>query len=179
MDDPKYLPEFWWSALDPKSRTDFPTGKIDESERLSAETALREAKQNGSFDGVPERVFAELAQKAGQAHPFKTFIAVPVRRSFLAWLRMPSYLNIRWQKIGAYAFWIAFLVLTVVGLASAPRAPRLLMLLLPQLLGRAVLPFLSSLAIEPRYVLEALPVCFIFAAIGISNMESLFTRESG
>jgi hypothetical protein len=169
LDDPKYLDPFWWNALDPATPSDLPVGKIPEDERKQAEAALVMAKAQGSYDGQPARVFSELAEKARHERPLKTFIVVPARRMIMAWFRMPAIINSSVLKPAAYIFWLSLLGTVMVGLVTT-RGLRnsVLLILLMQVLGRSVLPLLSSLAAEPRYMIEALPACFILAAVGLS-----------
>jgi hypothetical protein len=170
LDDPKYLKVFWWDALDPASRPDLPAKKMPDDERKRAEAALVIAKAQGSYAGQPSEVFSELAETATHKRPVKTLIIVPVRRFVMTWIRMPASINNPVLKLAAYIFWLGFLGILITGLFSAQWLKNSAsVVVLMQLLGRSILPLISALAAEPRYLLEALPACFVFAAIGLSS----------
>jgi hypothetical protein len=169
VDDPKYLDLFWWDALDPASPHELPVGKMPNDERQQAEVALALAKAQGSYAGQPEQVFSALAVRARHERPLKTMIIVPARRMAMTWVRVPATIKNSTLKLAAYLFWIIFLGAVIVGLLTAPWLRNsALAILMMQVLGRAGLPLVSSLASEPRYLIEALPACFVFAAIGFS-----------
>jgi 4-amino-4-deoxy-L-arabinose transferase-like glycosyltransferase len=180
LDDPKDFDTYWWRAIKKESTHEIPKDKMPDVERIKAESALFLAKQQGTFEGQPAEDFLALANEAKQVRPFKTIIITRVRRTVMTWIRMPTYIEQYYLKILAYPFWLILLLLTTLGSISIRKNRSYLFLILyAVILGRLALPLISSLAIEPRYMLEALPVCFIFASIGALEMHArIFTLIS-
>lgn len=64
--------------------------------------------------------------------------------------------------------WPAVLALALVGLVTGLRRRRDATLLLAAVVvGRSVLPLTIGIACESRYVAEALPACYLLAALGL------------
>jgi len=97
--------------------------------------------------------------------------AVPIRRTVMTWVRMPTYIQKTPLKIAGYIFWALLSTLAVVGATVSIRRKNYLLsaLLVGLVVSRLVLPFLSALAAEPRYMIEALPACFLLAGIAITG----------
>src|SRR4029077_5060083 len=86
---------------------------------------------------------------------------------------MPFSIESTSGKRITYVFWIGFLGLGIVGLWAALTWPkRVIWIPIMMVLGRAALPLLSFLATEPRYMLEALPACFIPGALGLGYLKT-------
>jgi len=178
VDDPRYQQEFWWGVWERGKAIEFPVEKLTADQVSSADKALKIAGAQGSFEGEPDRIFAELADSARQTDPFRVMLWLPVKRTAMAWLRMPGYLgNVRF-KYAAYGFWLPFLILSAVGMVALIRDNRPALLILGAwVAGRAVLPIISVLAIEPRYQVEALPAGFIFTSILIISIGRVINIE--
>ena len=168
MDDPKYQQDYWWGAWDKGKTVSFPPYKLSLSERSVADQALSMAKAQGSFEGEPNWIFDNLTASAREQRPIKVFFVLPIRRTVMAWLRMPAYLEFTPAKVVFYLFWGAFLLLVSAGLMiSAIKYKIALSVLFAWIAGRTLLPLISVLAIEPRYQIEAIPACIILASIAI------------
>lgn len=171
VDDPRYQQDYWWRVWDRGKAISFPADKLTAEQAEAAGRALQIAGAQGSFEGEPDRILNEAYRLALRNDPLKIAVLLPVKRTVMAWLRMPGYLENALMKYVAYAFWLPFLVLSALGLAVSFRENKTAFLFLGAwVAGRTVLPIISVLAIEPRYQIEALPACFIasaFAAISI------------
>jgi hypothetical protein len=167
-DDPVYLDRYWWNALNSTYPAEFPAGKLVGDEKQQADNALALARSQGTFAGKPMQVFAGLAENAKHDRPWQSYVAVPVRRFAMTWIRMPSSVESKPGRAIAYTFWVGLLGLTLIGLYGALSwQNRVVCIPLMMVFGRAVLPLLSFLATEPRYMLEALPACFILSVLGL------------
>jgi hypothetical protein len=72
--------------------------------------------------------------------------------------------------------WRCVLVLAVLGLGwSLWRRPRAFSILVALIAGRSLLPMVSGIGTEPRYLLEALPVCLILCGLGLQAVFILAT----
>jgi hypothetical protein len=89
-DDPVYLDRYWWNALNSTYPAEFPTRKLVGDEKQKADNALALARSQGTFAGKPMQVFAGLAENAKHDRPWQSYVAVPVRRFAMTWIRMPS-----------------------------------------------------------------------------------------
>jgi hypothetical protein len=164
--DPRHQYDYWWHVLDQNGPHHFPDAAMPDSERERAEAALGLARAQGSFDGAPAAAFSALAREAREARPFTTRVLTPLRRMILTWLRLPSCVRNERLKVAGYGLWAIILLAMVAGLVVATRERRVLFLVpLALIAGRSALPLLSGIANEPRYVIEALPACFLFAAL--------------
>jgi 4-amino-4-deoxy-L-arabinose transferase-like glycosyltransferase len=127
--------------------------------------------------------FEELAQERARAHPFRTYIGLPILRILDMWLRprtemLPS--DTRWWEFDddpkwsalAVAFGVISLFYAVSGLAgwllSRPLATAGVLLLF-LLLRSAFLGTLENP--EPRYTLEMYPVLIVFAAAALARRQ--------
>jgi hypothetical protein len=172
-DDPIYLDRYWWNALNSTYPPEFPAGKLAGDEKQRAENALVLARTQRSFSGEPMQVFAELAEKAKHDRPWRSTVIVPARRLVMTWVRMPFSIESTSGKRITYVFWIGFLGLGIIGLWVALTWPkRVVWIPIMMVVGRAALPLLSFLATEPRYMLEALPACFILGALGLGYFKT-------
>jgi hypothetical protein len=183
--DPKYQHAFWWRRLDPSVREPITADMItDLDERYQAEKAIAMAKSAGSFRGKPSLIFSELAARARSEHPIRTFVIVPVRRTALTMIRMADYLDAFLLKATGCApsitskflihgVWVLILVLSLIGFVHTVLSRARTMLLAAMILGRIALPIYSGIATEPRYLIQALPCCFVFAAIGLLTVRYL------
>ena len=88
---------------------------------------------------------------------------VPLRRVASTWYNVAAaYSRSPWLR----AAWLAFLVTALAGAAwASKRRADLALLFGAVVVGRSVLPFAIGIGVEPRYVAEALPACFLFASL--------------
>jgi 4-amino-4-deoxy-L-arabinose transferase-like glycosyltransferase len=183
VDDPKYQHIFWWHRLDPAIHEPITAEMIaDRDERCQAQIAIAMAKSAGSYRGKPSLIFSELAAQARRERPVQTFVIVPIRRTALSMIRMPNYIdafllnstgNLPAAKIKFlfYCAWIFFLLLLLVGLVHCLLNRSQTLLLVAMVVGRIALPFYSGIATEPRYMIQALPCCLVFAAVGLLTVR--------
>ena len=126
-------------------------------------TYLHRAKPDPNVD------YERLREEAIRQRPFHVYIVLPLIRLAKTWLNLPSKLptsvHFFWMRLFVYAF----LALSGAGLYFAWKSKRKIFLLLICLIaGRSVLPLISSVAVETRYLFEALPACFLLAGHGLS-----------
>jgi hypothetical protein len=192
LDDPKYIHAAYWHVLNPGIEHPFIGSRLAPRDAAAAEAALVEARRMGTtaegaycgppmtcfiraFDGAPAAAFRELRARAVNDRPVMTLLVIPVKRALVTWLRLPSYFSQQWLKLSSYLFWLTLLAATLMGIGYAVQ--RRLWLLLPAaglLLGRSVLPMLTAVGAEPRYMLEALPACYVFAGLACSVAAARF-----
>lgn len=120
--------------------------------------------------------YQALADASRAAHPLRVYLLVPLKRTIMTVLRLPTYVGDRSLKLVAYFFWAALLILSLIGAVRLRKHPARL-LLLALILGRFVLPLLTALAAEPRYIVEVLPVVCFLSASGLS-IQSQRNNES-
>jgi 4-amino-4-deoxy-L-arabinose transferase-like glycosyltransferase len=174
LDDPRYLESYWWHALDKNYSADFNVSRLGEEERKKATNALAMAKEQGDFEGQPAQEFAALVEQSRQQRPFLIYFVVPLQRTAKTLFFLPAYVKNRWLKTAAYLFWSLLLLVAAFGMFNALRKKKLLILTLCALLaGRLILPMVSALAVEPRYMLEALPALFILAGSLVDYRSAL------
>lgn len=162
LDDPQLLHLYWWNPIEIK---EFPPSKIPDDERERAEQAIRQAQAQLSLNGQPSQEFDALAAKARSERPVRTIILVPLRRALMTVLRVPSSVSDGLWKILVYLYWLALIGCLMVGAIRGLRRRNFIVLIpLALIIGRLALPIASALGSEPRYLLEALPSCFILAA---------------
>jgi hypothetical protein len=176
VDDPVLQP-FWWRALDPATPGRFPEEKLPDGQaRARAEAALAQARRAGYFTPASEEAFRELSRQAVRERPLRALVLVPLKRTTLAWLRLPGYISDRREKVLVYGYWIALLAAGGLGLLRALRHRSAAMTAAALVLGRSLLPLTSGIAVEPRYVVEALPALFVLAALTAGpHLASLWT----
>lgn len=178
VDNPRYQQDFWWGIWERGKVIEFPTDKLSDQQISAAGRALKIAGDQGSFEGEPDMIFTELTDKARRSEPFKVFIWLPLKRTAMAWLRMPGYLENARLKIAAYGFWLLFLLFSALGLAVMFRENTAAFMIIGSwVAGRTVLPVISVLAIEPRYQIEALPACLILASSFIVTIFPIINIE--
>lgn len=159
-----------------------PREKIDDPEEWTrANQAYSVASLRGFYDVEASETYSILAREAIRKRPFKTLIVVPLIRAARTWADMPFGGIGMPQRKPAIAltllFWWLLTACTLLGITRAPflkHAP--LGVLLALLMGRLALPMISSYGAEARYLIEALPVCFVFAAVGVDYLASFAER---
>jgi 4-amino-4-deoxy-L-arabinose transferase-like glycosyltransferase len=162
LDDPQLLHLYWWNPIEIK---EFPALKIPDDERERAGRAIRQAQDQLSLNGQPSQEFDALAAQASAERPLRTFILVPLRRTLMTVLRVPSSVSDGFGKLLVYLYWLALIGCLMVGVTRGLRRRNFIILLpLTLIIGRLALPLASALGAEPRYLFEALPACFILAA---------------
>jgi hypothetical protein len=176
LDDPKYLQKCWWNIFDPNSPVELPD-KISEGDRRIVTSALIKLKEQGSLTDAIDQQFLPLIVEAKRTRQFNVFVLTPVRRIAMTWLRAPSYITGYWSKLTVYIFWVALLGCAFIGLIMVLRRMNVLFAIpVALLLGRTALPFISALASEPRYMFEALPICFILAGMALPELRTLVSK---
>lgn len=186
VDNTTYQESYWWRALNSNGPTAFPEDKLpDAGERAAAMAALDLARRRHRFAGEPSRRFFELANQARWNRPWSCCTA-PVKRLVSSWWMMAQFTPVcvldgmgcrlggehseRERTVLYYLnrIWRCILLLGIAGLGYALwRRPRGFAILGALLLGRSLLPIVSGIGTEPRYLLEALPICFVFAGLGV------------
>ncbi len=165
VDDLRFMAPYHWYVRQPSSPVGFPSDRVlDADERARADAALGEARRAGSFDVPAVRAtFTELTAEARRKRPLRTFVLVPLRRVASTWYNLAAaYSRSPWVR-GA---WLGFLGIALAGAAWArKRRTDLVLLFGAVVVGRSVLPFAIGIGVEPRYVAEALPACFLFASL--------------
>ena len=163
------LDRYWWGIRTPTSISGFPSNRLTATERSEADEALRATQRQGSLDGEPSRRFAALADAARWRRPLSVYVVVPVLRVGRTVAGLPRYGRTAAWQIYGYCYWAVLLGLAAMGVREAIRLRRTEMFVPGALvLGRVSLPFVSALAVEPRYVVEALPAGLLLAAMGAS-----------
>ncbi len=192
VDDTRYHKPLWWDILKPEHDIRFPVAKItDPFERQVAVRGVELARKRKMFAGDASRIFFNLAARAREENPLLVRVVVPLKRTIMTWLRMPDYTPITAVRgfkrdparphiprpheeffialIGIS--WYALLIFALIGIGRAIYQRRWLCApLLGLILGRSLLPFVSGIGTEPRYMIEALPAVFIFAALGATTI---------
>jgi hypothetical protein len=113
----------------------------------------------------PDDVLIERTRTAWTDEPVRVGFIVPVKRAFMTWLRLPTYIQSRPLKILAYVFWVGLSLTSLYGCYLLLRQKQwTLLILLAVVAGRIILPLVSALGAEPRYIIECLPACFLLAA---------------
>ncbi len=159
-----------------------PREKIDDPDEWArANQAYTIASLRGFDDIEATGTYSALAREAIHKRPFKTLIVVPGIRAAKTWADMPfGGIGVP-QRKPAIALTILFWwLLTPCALLGISRVPFLkhapLGVLLAILIGRLVLPLISSYGAEARYLIEALPVCFVFAAVAVDYLINFAER---
>ncbi|MBV9864520.1 MAG: glycosyltransferase family 39 protein [Abitibacteriaceae bacterium] len=190
VDGTNYQKPYWWDILKPIGPDHFPRWKFSTAEQQKAERILVLAKRLKTFDGEPSRQFMELANEAQRVRPLQARLIAPLGRVMNTWSHMPEYIPLRAlpgfipttpglptpaqdRAIAVfYVFWKCLSWLFIIGgLYALTLRRKGIAVIFALVIGRSLLPFASGLAVEPRYLMEALPVCFVFAALGV---EALF-----
>jgi hypothetical protein len=162
-----------------------PREKIDDPDEWArANQAYTVASLRGFHDIEASETYSALAREAMHKRPFKTSIVVPVIRAAKTWADMPfGGIGVPQRKPAialTILFWWLLTPCTLLGISRVPflkHAP--LGVLLAILIGRLALPLISSYGAEARYLIEALPVCFVFAALAVDYLTSFVERILG
>jgi hypothetical protein len=128
----------------------------------------------------PERSYAAaiatfdaLAAREHRQHPLRSYIATPLQRMLMTWTAIFPL----WKAFSILAG-ISFLGFVLRGIAKGAGSALLAAALI---VGRSVLPVVSILGSEPRYMVEAVPVCFVFCALSLgatwTKQPSLHSRK--
>lgn len=179
-DDPSLIDEYGFQVfLRPEEQRYFPPEKVALEMRKRAEVAWALARKNRSFVGVPSEEFARLTDMAIKLNPLSAQLIVPARRTGMMWVRVPSYLDLvdppATLKIAAYGLWLLLLGCVpsgfIYGLLYQHNIR--LVLLFFVIIGRSIPAFMNFVGSEPRFLVEALPACYLLAALGIFGLGSL------
>jgi hypothetical protein len=160
-----------------------PLDKLDDPEEwATANQAYDLVSQRGFYDPEASEKYTTLARDAIQKRPFKRLIGVPLIRAARTWADMPFGgigLPQRRPAIAlTFLYWWLLTGCMLMGIALMSflkRAP--LGVLLALLIGRLLLPIISSYGAEARYLIEALPACFIFAAAAVVSLTRLTEKR--
>ncbi len=198
VDDTRFHKPLWWDILKPDHDIRFPATEIpDAFERAQAVRGVELARKRQMFAGSASQLFFELAAQARQRAPLRTRLLVPIKRTAMTWLRMADYTPI--TAVRGFArdparphipraheeFFIALISCgwhVLLGLALLGMARSLvekLWLCAPLwalIIGRSLLPFVSGIGTEPRYMIEALPAVFVFGALGAMALVKLASK---
>jgi 4-amino-4-deoxy-L-arabinose transferase-like glycosyltransferase len=182
---------FWKYDEEPLTIENFPPYAFDTADERARVTALL-AEYNEVVTATPEfdRVFAQLAAERTARHPLRTYLGVPLRRSFAIWFTprielLPfsghlwpldkqwdedredfcvtllfGFLNIVYVSLAIFGLWIALRHRSNLDLSSLAG---LAMLVAYILLRTAFLTQVESP--EPRYVVECFPILCVLGAL--------------
>lgn len=187
FDDPADLKPFWWDAMkEGENPPPFPAEKVpDDDERKRALNALLQAREQKTMTGEPARQFQELAAETARKRPLHAFVVVPVRRVIKTWLypqinRVPTLMGTRLPFFSLQGLWLVLSAFTLLGVVHAFRMKRYsVLLVVAVIVGRMLLPLISSLGADPRLLVETLPAIYVLSALGISAVcEFLSVRNS-
>lgn len=177
FDNPADLKTFWWDALKEGTPLAFPADKIpDDEERSRATNALLQARSQKTLAGAPVQQFQELAAEARRKRPIQTFVALPVTRVIKTWLhphinRVPMLMGTRLPFFTIQALWLGLSGFALIGFLNALRLKRYsVWLLAAVIVGRMILPLISSLGADPRLLIETLPALYVLSALGIYSV---------
>jgi 4-amino-4-deoxy-L-arabinose transferase-like glycosyltransferase len=172
FDDPADLKTFWWEALkDDNTPPPFPD-KIPDDERSKAAIALLKAREQKSMNGEPALAFQELAAVAVRRRPLDAFVVVPVKRLLKTWSypqvnKVPELMGTRLPFLAVHGLWLLLWVFAMMGVVSALWTRRYnVLLVFAILVGRLLLPLISSLGADPRLLVETLPALYVLSALG-------------
>jgi 4-amino-4-deoxy-L-arabinose transferase-like glycosyltransferase len=121
-------------------------------------------------DPDPSIDYTQLIKTAHEETPVRTFVWVPLLRIIRVWINQPQNLPTPWYWQPAY--FITYLTL-VFGFTGAILIfwQRQWSLLIPLaiVVGRSILPFMSALGVEPRYMLEAIPMVYLLCGFSYDH----------
>jgi hypothetical protein len=143
----------------------FPENKLPVQERMTAWNAYLNARAAGGIS-TQNVVFEKLANQERQQHFWRTSLFVPAARMVRMWNYLPMF-GSHWlyAKIYAALFWVSFSIALAVGTLRRVWGNDGFFLLIACVGGRLVLPLITVLGVEPRYVIVALPSCFVLATL--------------
>ena len=198
VDDTRFHKPLWWDILKPDHDIRFPATRIpDAFERENAVRGVQLARKHKMFAGAASQQFFVLAAQARQRDPLRVRVIVPLKRTAMTWLRMADYTPI--SAVRGFArdpqkphnpraheqffitlitySWYVLLGFALLGMARSLYEKRWLCApLWALIIGRSLLPFISGIGTEPRYMIEALPAVFIFAALGATAILRFLHR---
>ena len=129
------------------------------------------ARSQKTLAGPPTQAFQELAVEGKTKRSFATFVMLPIKRLVNTWLsphinKVPALLATRLPFYAVHAWWLLLSVLSVVGAVYALRQKQYAVLFLVAIIvGRFVLPMISSLGADARLLVESLPAIYVLSAI--------------
>ena len=200
VDDTRFHKPLWWDILKPNHDIRFPATRIpDAFEREKAVGGVQLARKHKMFAGAASQQFFALAARAQQRDPLRVRVIVPLKRTAMTWLRMADYTPI--TAVRGFArdpkkphnpraheqffitlitySWYALLAFALLGIAYSLVARLWLCApLWALIIGRSLLPFVSGIGTEPRYMIEALPAVFVFAALGATMIVRFLQRPA-
>jgi hypothetical protein len=137
---------------------------LDEAERKQAALALAEFQQ-GNPEG--DQKFATMAREAWRHRPLRVLLLAPVNRLISTWTTVPLMFGKHWKMVAAC--WLPLLVAVALG-AHHVRAKRDWWPVLMLVAGRSVLPLITFMGTDPRFLVECMPECFLLAAVGLRRL---------
>ena len=113
-------------------------------------------------DPDPSVDYTQLIKIAHEKAPVHTFVWVPLLRVIRVWVNQPQNLPTPWYWRAAHLITYLTLVFGFTGVILI-FWQRQWSLLIPCaiIVGRSILPFMSALGVEPRYMLEAIPMVYL------------------
>ncbi|MGA7859604.1 MAG: glycosyltransferase family 39 protein [Terracidiphilus sp.] len=177
--------EVYWNVPDDELDVrDLPSRAFDTQSEHAETAALAADYNNNGYDLTPEMDarFERLAEERAAAHPFRTYVELPLGRVADMWLRprvenLPIDLDwwvyahhnaetrFSWFYAGLNAFYL------VLGIAGMWLRPKMGQWMLAYMLLRSVL-LLTVVAPEARYTLECFPMLFALGGVAIGGAYS-------
>jgi 4-amino-4-deoxy-L-arabinose transferase-like glycosyltransferase len=164
--EPSDVSKYWWDKMNLKPPPDFPEDEFCCETGRRVENLLKTAQSNNSFDGEVAAGFSALADETYGAKPFKSYVSVPLRRTFLTVYKMPMYVEDDVYQTFTYTLWTGFLGFALTGIFILLKQ-KIFYIPVALITGRLLLPAYTAVGAEPRYIIEALPIFYIAAAVGI------------
>ncbi len=179
LDDPELLRLYAWHRNDPAGPTDFPPDVLpDANERERAREALLLGRQTVTREtGYPAEVnavFASLHKEGKEKRPWDHQLRISLKRTILCWVQLGSaHGRLSWPnstvlQAALKGSWLAILGSALLGIAFAVARRNAGLLLLAGLIAsRTALPLIDGWMADCRYLVQALPFVYLFAALGV------------
>lgn len=184
LDDPRQFPRAWWHVL---ADEEAPFSDLPDDQRQPALAAVGQARAAASeplsackpptacfldaLGGPRASAFVDLRERAISEDPVRSRVLIPMVRTARTWALLPGYLADGPWKLVAYVSWAATLALALWGVVVlAQRDAGSCLMIGALVLARTVLPLSTALAVEPRYMLPALPAILVFGGVALARM---------
>lgn len=128
-------------------------------------------------DPDPTVDYDQLARIARQEAPARTFIWIPILRTVRVWINQPLNLPTPWYWQPVHLITYLTLAFGLVGVVLMFwKRQWLLLIPFAIVVGRSVLPFMSALGVEPRYMLEAIPMVYLLGGYGYDMLNAIVSQ---